>query len=231
MENLAERSAAFESAHPQEILQWAAAAYRGKLAVVTSFQITGIVTLHMLSKISPETPVLTLDTGLLFPETLRLITELESRLSIQITRITPELTVEAQNETYGIGLWEHEPALCCYLRKVLPLQNTMHSYDAWITGLRRDQSSRRANVPIVSWDDQHQAVKITPFATWTEEMLWTYIHAYDLPYNSLHDRGYPSIGCFPCTRAVEQGEDKRAGRWSGHNKTECGIHFSTVGAD
>lgn len=228
MENL---STEFESAHPQDILRWAAETYGEKLAVVTSFQITGIVTLHMLSQIAPETPVLTLDTGLLFPETYALIDTLEAKLGISITRIAPELSVVEQNENYGVGLWEHEPALCCYLRKVLPLQKAMQSYDAWITGLRRDQSQKRARVPIVSWDEQHHAVKITPFATWTEEMLWTYIHAYELPYNPLHDRGYPSIGCLPCTRAVQAGEDKRAGRWSGHSKTECGIHFSTVGAD
>lgn len=223
-----EISTQFEESHPQDILRWAAETYGSKLALVTSFQITGIVTLHMLSNIAPDTPILTLDTGLLFPQTYDLMDELEAKLGMSITRITPHYTVEEQHEAYGNALWEHEASLCCYLRKMLPLQKAMQNYDAWITGLRRDQSAGRSGTKIVAWDSQHNAAKISPFATWTEEMLWTYIHAYELPYNRLHDEGYPSIGCWPCTKAVQAGEDKRAGRWAGQSKTECGIHFATV---
>jgi phosphoadenosine phosphosulfate reductase len=117
------------------------------------------------------------------------------------------------------------------MRKVQPLQQALTDYRAWITGLRRDQSSRRASTPIVSWDDRHGLVKICPFSNWTEDMMWTYIHAYDLPYNTLHDRGYPSIGCHTCTRAVDGDGDARSGRWVGHAKSECGIHLSLVGSE
>jgi phosphoadenosine phosphosulfate reductase len=113
---------------------------------------------------------------------------------------------------------------------VLPLKNALKGYSAWATGLRRDQSPLRAKVPIVSWDKQHELVKIAPFATWTEDMIWLYMNTYDLPYNKLHDQGYPSIGCWPCTNPVQEGQDTRAGRWAGTRKTECGIHFSSIGA-
>lgn len=115
--------------------------------------------------------------------------------------------------------------MCCNLRKTVPLNEALVGYEAWITGLRRDQSAGRAATPIVPWDKKYNKVKLSPFATWTESMIWTYIHAHELPYNTLHDQGYPSIGCYPCTRSVEPGsQDKRAGRWANHTKTECGIH-------
>jgi phosphoadenosine phosphosulfate reductase len=227
MEELETISRELESAAPQQILRWAVEEFGEQLVVVTSFQITGIVTMHMLSEFAPQTPIVTLDTGLLFPETYALMDELEARLGMTITRVTPEYTVDGQNERYGTNLWEHEPSMCCYLRKMQPLQSALLNYDAWITGLRRDQSKGRANTPIVSWDNRHDLVKLSPFALWTADMLWTYIDAYDLPYNDLHDQGYPSIGCWPCTQPVSNPDDKRAGRWVGHGKTECGIHLST----
>jgi phosphoadenosine phosphosulfate reductase len=219
----------FETAYPQDILRWAAETYGDKLAVVTSFQPTGIVTLHMLSEIAPQIPVLTLDTGLLFPETYALMDALEQRLNLRLIRLRPAQNVAEQANTYGPNLWEREPDECCNLRKTLPLAEALVDYDAWITGLRRDQSAGRSNVPIIGLDKKHGKVKLSPFATWTEEMLWTYIHAYDLPYNMLHNQGYPSIGCYPCTKAVDpNSQDKRAGRWANHAKTECGIHVNTL---
>lgn len=217
----------FETTYPQASLEWAAATYGDKLAVVTSFQPTGIVTLHMLSEIAPRTPVLTLDTGLLFPETYAVMDELEQRLNLNLIRVRPAQTVAQQAATEGANLWEREPDRCCNLRKTVPLANALAGYDAWITGLRRDQSSGRRGVPIVSWDAKYNNVKLSPLANWTEEMVWTYIHAHELPYNALHDQNYPSIGCYPCTQpAAPDALDKRAGRWSGHEKTECGIHIS-----
>lgn len=218
-------AARFEAAYPQDILAWATETYGNKLAVVTSFQPTGIVTLHMLREIAPELPVMTIDTGLLFPETYALMDQLEAQLGVTIRRIQPEQTVAQQAQTYGDALWSHDADRCCEMRKVRPLETALHGYDAWVTGLRRDQSVTRAHTPIVSWDKRHNLLKLSPFATWDESMIWTYIQAHELPYNELHDQGYPSIGCYTCTRAVLNGEDARAGRWASLNKTECGIHL------
>jgi phosphoadenosine phosphosulfate reductase len=222
----------FETLYPQDILQWVVEQYGSHMGVVTSFQPTGIVTLHMLHELGAQIDVLTLDTGLLFPETYALMADLEARLNINIIRVRPGQTVRQQSITYGEKLWESNPDLCCNLRKTLPLSAVLSRYALWITGLRRDQSEGRRAVPIMAWDEKYNNVKLSPLATWTEEMVWTYIHAHDLPYNQLHDQGYPTIGCAPCTRPVEAGSDKRAGRWVGHAKTECGIHLqsSTVSA-
>ncbi|HLA41864.1 MAG TPA: phosphoadenylyl-sulfate reductase [Aggregatilineales bacterium] len=218
----------FESAHPQDILKWAAEAYGEKLVVVTSFQPTGIVTLHMLQKIAPRTPVVTLDTGLLFPETRALMDQLQEMLDINLIRVTPEMTVEQQAQRYGDKLWERQPDFCCHLRKTNPLKSTLLNYDAWITGLRRDQSPEREKTPIITEDRRYGLMKLAPFATWTEEMIWTYLTAYNLPYNPLHDQGYPSIGCLTCTIPVADGADMRSGRWAEKGKTECGIHVDLI---
>ncbi len=225
--NLEVLNQSFEIGSPQDVLQWAADTYGDRLAVVTSFQPTGIVTLHMLSEIAPRTPVLTLDTGLLFPETYALMDELEARLNLNLTRVRPAQTLDQQAETYGSDLWARVPDQCCNLRKTVPLTNALAGYKAWITGLRRDQSNGRKATPLVSWDSKYENVKLSPFATWTEDMIWTYINAHELPYNKLHDQNYPSIGCFTCTMpASPDATDKRAGRWVGHTKTECGIHVN-----
>ncbi len=221
------RAAEFESASPQDVLRWATETYGNKLAIVTSFQPTGIVTLHMMSEIAPGTPVLTLDTGLLFPETYELMDQLERQLNLNLTRVRPVQTVAQQAESHGPALWDRDPDLCCNLRKTVPLVAALAGYGAWVTGLRRDQDEGRAATPVVSWDKKYHKVKLAPFATWTEDMIWTYLTAHELPYNALHDQHYPSIGCYPCTRAVDPGvDDKRAGRWANRSKTECGIHLA-----
>jgi phosphoadenosine phosphosulfate reductase len=215
----------FEFVSPQEMLCWAWHAFGDRLAVVTSFQPTGIVTLHMLREIAPHAAVLTLDTGLLFPETYQLIDQIEKEWQINLIRVRPAQTVEQQAQAYGDTLWKFNPDQCCHLRKTVPLGDSLAGFDAWITGLRRDQHNGRKATPLISWDKKYGKVKLSPLAAWTEEMVWTYIHAHELPYNSLHDLNYASIGCFPCTRAVEPGEDSRSGRWRGQAKTECGIHL------
>ena len=215
----------YESASPQDILAWAARTYGDQLALVTSFQPTGIVTLHMLQQIAPDLPVLTLDTGLLFQETYDLIDQLQSQFNLNLHRIRPQQTVDQQAQLHGDALWSRDPDTCCNLRKTRPLDDALAQYGAWITGLRRDQSPTRANTPVIQWDKKHGIAKLCPFATWTESMIWTYIEAYDLPYNTLHDNNYPTIGCFPCTQAVTDGADPRAGRWVQSSKTECGIHL------
>ncbi len=226
-ESITALAAELENAYPQDILRWAAETFGEQLAVVTSFQPTGIVTLHMLSEIAPHTAVLTLDTGLLFPETYALMDEVEQRLDLNLIRIRPAQTVAQQAHMHGAALWEREPDRCCELRKTAPLDAALAGFDAWITGLRRDQSDGRKATPVLSWDQKHSMVKLSPFVTWTEDMIWTYLHAHELPYNALHEQGYPSIGCQVCTQRPDpSAADKRAGRWVNHAKTECGIHIA-----
>lgn len=218
----------FESADPREILSWANTTYGEKLAIVTSFQTTGIVTLHMMQDIAPSTPVLTLDTGFLFPETIDLMDTLEKRFDLNLQRIKPRQTPRQQARDYGDRLWERNPDRCCHIRKSIPLREALSGFSAWVTGLRRDQSASRANTPIVSRDSRTGLIKIAPFANWTEDEIWTYVRAHDLPYNPLHDIGYPSIGCWTCTKAVNHDADSRSGRWSQRDKTECGIHIEHI---
>ena len=223
--DLSQVAARFEQAYPQDILRWAAETYGDRLALVTSFGPTGMVTLHMLQEVSPQTPVLTLDTGLLFDETYQLIEEVEARFGITVERIRPELTVEEQGAAYGDALWRRDPDQCCMMRKTIPLGKALDGYAAWIAGLRRDQSSQRAVTPIISRDNRYGLAKLNPLATWTEDMVWTYIRACELPYNRLHDQGFRSIGCHTCTQASTGEGDGREGRWSWSRKTECGIHL------
>ena len=212
--------------YPEDILRWSVDTYGDRLAVVTSFQVTGIVTLHMLSEMGLNVDVLTVDTGLLFSETYDLMARVQDRLKFNLIPVRAELNVEQQNAQYGDALWTRDADACCRMRKVVPLDRVLVGYDAWIAGLRRDQSKTRSSLQAVSWDKRNEKVKISPLIDWTEEMVWTYIHAYDLPYNVLHDQGYPSIGCYTCTQPVEAGQDIRAGRWANSSKTECGIHLA-----
>jgi len=218
--------AQLDDASPQKILQWAHDRYGDELVVVTSFQITGIVTLHMLREITDNVQVMTLDTGLLFPETYQLIEDVEEKLDISVQRIKPEISLPDQARQHGSLLWETNPDACCNLRKTVPLRKAMRGYSAWITGLRRDQSPMRVNTPVIDWDERYNMIKLCPFATWTEDMLWTYIEAHELPYNTLHNRGYTSIGCYTCTMAGKG----REGRWQNSSKTECGLHFQLIKA-
>ncbi len=217
-----------ENASPYEVLSWARQTFGDKLAIVTSFQPTGIVTLHMMQRIAPRTPILTLDTGLLFPETQDLIDHYESRFNLDLRRIKPRQTPKQQARDYGDRLWERNPDRCCHIRKTIPLRDALDGFDAWITGLRRDQSAGRADTAIVSRDGHSGRVKIAPFANWSADIVWRYIRSHDLPYNPLHDQGYPSIGCWTCTRAASADGDSRSGRWSNQSKTECGIHLPTA---
>ena len=218
-------AAKFESASPYDILSWASETFGEQLAIVTSFQITGIITLHMMQRIAPRTPVLTLDTGLLFPETQDLIDGLEARFQLNLQRIKPRQTPKQQARDYGDRLWERNPDRCCHIRKTIPLRDALSGFDAWVTGLRRDQSTSRAETPIVSHDSRSGLIKIAPFAHWTEDMVWRYIRDHELPFNALHEAGYPSIGCWTCTKAVGAGESRRSGRWANRSKSECGIHI------
>lgn len=174
-------------------------------------------------------PVFTLDTGLLFPETLQLKQRLEAHFGFSIEGVQPDFTVEEQAEAQGPELWKRDPDLCCTVRKVLPLQRKLAELDCWITGLRREQADTRVGIGIVEvylFDETsgREIVKLNPMASWSRDAIWKYIHQHAIPYNPLHDQGYRSIGCWPCTRKIANGEDERAGRWTGFNKVECGIH-------
>ncbi|TVR21258.1 MAG: phosphoadenylyl-sulfate reductase [Anaerolineaceae bacterium] len=220
-EQIKDLAATLEGESPQAILRYAHQTYRDQLAIVTSFQITGIVTLHMLREMT-DAPlqVLTLDTGVLFAETYQLMERVAARFDVSIQRLQPEPEDIAAHDE---ALWLTDADQCCYIRKTKPLAHGLAPYSAWVTGLRRDQSPSRATTPVIGWDGRYNMVKFCPFAGWTQDMLWTYIRAHDLPYNALHDAGYPSIGCVPCTRPAAD-DDLRSGRWAGTAKTECGIH-------
>ncbi len=224
--NIAALAAEMESEQPGDILSWASETFGGRLAIVTSFQNTGIAALHMLQTIAPRTPVLTLDTGLLFPETNDLIDQLEARFTLNLRRIQPRQTPRQQARDYGDRLWERNPDRCCHIRKTIPLRDALAGVDAWVTGLRRDQSAARAATPIISRDRRNGSIKIAPFANWREDQVWAYIRRHDLPVNPLYAMGYPSIGCWPCTRAASSTADRRSGRWAQRSKSECGIHIA-----
>jgi phosphoadenosine phosphosulfate reductase len=213
-----------ESWDAQQALRWGFSQFGESLAVASSFGAEDVVLIDMASRLS-KFRVFTLDTDFLFRETYVLIDEIEAHYGIEVERTRAELTPEAQAEQYGAALWASRPDACCQLRKVEPLKKKLSGLSAWVTGVRRDQAPTRANTRKVEWDAKFGLVKLNPLADWNWSQVWDYIRANNVPYNPLHDRDYPSIGCTYCTRPVKLGEDPRAGRWSGFSKTECGLHI------
>jgi len=189
---------------------------------------SGSVILDLLHRAGEEVPVCYLDTDLLFDETYALVERVKARYGIEPIPVRSHLDLHEQAERHGEALWSSDPDACCALRKVEPQAEFLRSYRAWITGIRRDQSASRSGAHAIDWDDRFHLVKVSPLVDWTEEDVWAYIREHDVPYNALHDEGYPSIGCWPCTRAVGSGEDERAGRWIGTAKTECGLHTTAA---
>jgi phosphoadenosine phosphosulfate reductase len=217
----------------EAVLAWAWERFGLRAAIGTSFQGAGLVMLHLATTHGLRFPVFTLDTGLLFPETLALKVRLEEFFGLSIEALQPDLTVEQQEAAHGPELWRHNPDLCCAFRKVLPLQARLAGLDCWITGLRRQQSESRAAVGIVELHslaegEGREILKLNPMAGWTRDAVWQYLRDRQIPYNPLHDQGYRSIGCWPCTRKTAAGEEERAGRWTGFVKSECGIHTFTA---
>ncbi len=209
---------------PHKIIAWAVATFGPDLAMTSSFQQQSVVLLHIVSWVAPDLPILFLDTGYHFPETLAFKDQLVEQFGLKnVQVIRPALSQEAQVAQYGPNLWQTNPDLCCYINKVQPLQEAMRHYRAWITGIRRDQATSRANTPIVDVREDG-LTKIAPLANWTEEDVERYARFHNLPRHPLYDLGYKSIGCAPCTQPVQEGEDPRAGRWAGHAKKECGLH-------
>jgi phosphoadenosine phosphosulfate reductase len=221
---LAEASRRLETADPETIIRWAVDRYFPRLTMATAFGPEGCVILYLLSKIQPETYVFNLDTGYQFAETLQLRDRIAEKYGIEVELKRPDSTVAEYEAKHGGPLHGTQPDRCCYDRKVVVLHEAVKGMHAWMSGIRRDQSPDRAQAPIVGWDNRFQLVKISPLANMTKSDIWKLILDEDIPYNPLHDQGYPSVGCQPCTRAVLFGEDERSGRWSGSAKTECGLH-------
>jgi phosphoadenosine phosphosulfate reductase len=227
--NLEPLSKRFDRQHPREVLRWGLTTFGKDLALATGFGPSGVVLLHLISRMRNKATVFYLQTDLLFPETLALRDRLAGQLGIQFTEIQPDLSLEEQAQEYGAKLWTRDPDLCCRLRKVEPLRRFLAGKKAWVTAIRRDQSPMRASTRVVDWDRANGLLKISPLAGWSRDQVWAYLREQDLPYNSLHDQGYPSIGCYPCTRPVAAGGTERAGRWVGTGKLECGIHVQPDG--
>ncbi|MDQ4007677.1 MAG: phosphoadenylyl-sulfate reductase [Actinomycetota bacterium] len=211
-----------ELAPAELIIEWAVETFGDRFCVTSSMADAALA--HLAGQVSPGIDVVFLDTGYHFAETIGTRDAVAATLPVNVVTAQPEQTVAEQDAAYGRDLYKTDPDLCCALRKVAPLQNALERYDAWATGLRRDETHNRVITPVVGWDEQKGKVKVSPLARWSEDDVARYIEDNNVLVNPLLHDGYPSIGCWPCTRRVAPGEDKRAGRWAGTNKTECGIH-------
>ena len=221
----------FVGASPQDVLTWAGEQFSPDLSLACSFGgASGMVLLDMVSTLGLDLEVFYLDTDLLFPESYALRDEAVRRYGIEPVAYRSRLSLDQQASEHGAELWRTDPDRCCYLRKVAPNEQALKGKLAWITGIRRDQAGTRAAIEPVQWDDTFGLVKVCPLASWTESQIWDYVRLHDVRVNELHGRGYPSIGCMPCTRPVLPGESLRAGRWSGSAKSECGLHVSPLAA-
>ncbi len=218
----------FEVQPAEEIIRWTLLESGiDRIAVASAFQAEGTAIIHMAVSIQPDIPILFLETGYHFAETLAFKERLTEQLGLNALDLTGDHTVASQAEELGPRLYERNPKLCCELNKVIPLNRAFEQLDGWITGMRRDSAWTRKNTPIISLTELESGntlLKVNPIANWTRRDAWTYLKEHDLPHNPLYELGYASIGCAPCSRIVFPGEDERAGRWSGLLKTECGIH-------
>jgi len=222
---LDEHSRRLDLASPEEIIAWGVERFAPYLTMATAFGPEGCVILSMLAKIAPETYIFNLETGYQFQETLELRDRIAQRYDIEVDLLQPELSVPEYEALHGGPLYRTNPKQCCFDRKVKVLERAAAGMHAWMSGIRRDQTPDRAQAGIVRWDKKFGMVKISPLLNWTKKDVWKRIVDENVPYNPLHDQGFPSIGCWPCTRAVGAEEtDERAGRWSGMHKTECGLH-------
>jgi phosphoadenosine phosphosulfate reductase len=214
----------------EEVLRYIIKNFKGKIGFSTSFGAEDQVITKMIADVDPDVYIFTLDTGRMFPETYDLIEMTSQRYKVKINVFFPQQkAVEEMVNGKGINLFYESVdnrKLCCHIRKIEPLKRALENVDLWISGLRREQSVTRENLALVVWDDLNQKIKLNPLIDWKSDNLWDYIRQNNIPYNPLHDKGFPSIGCQPCTRAVEPGEDIRAGRWWWENPEmkECGLH-------
>jgi phosphoadenosine phosphosulfate reductase len=209
---------------PRAILEWAVQRFYPRLTMATAFGAEGCVLIALLAEVEPKVRVFNLETGYQFAETLALRDQLAERYGIEVELIRPETSVAEYEARHGGPLYRSNPDQCCYDRKIVPLRRALAGYDAWITAIRSDQTLDRAGAPVVGADPKFGLVKINPLVTWSRRDVWAFIVTHGVPYNPLHDQGYPSIGCWPCTHRVAAGGDERSGRWAGLAKTECGLH-------
>jgi phosphoadenosine phosphosulfate reductase len=219
-----------EALSAEDVLRWAHGEFGERLCLTCSWQKQSSVLVHMTSELSLEVDVIELDTHLFFKETYETRERLVNRYGLSL--IQPEIvTIAEQHRREGPNLWERDPDRCCHIRKVEPLLRALEPYDAWVSGIRRDQSPSRAGARKVERSERYGVWRIQPLADWSEEEVWRYIADNDIPYNPLHDVGYRSIGCIPCTRPTRPDEEERAGRWAGSDKLECGIHLDKPRGD
>ena len=225
-EEIAAASDRLTGASPVEVLRWAVDRFHPRLVMATAFGAEGCCLIHMLAEIEPSVRIFNLETGYQFSETLELRERIQRRYGIEVELIRPDLTVPEYEAEHGGPMYVHRPDQCCHDRKVLPLKLAVERIAplAWISAIRKDQTGDRAQADLVQWDPKFNLTKVNPLLNWTKKDVWNFVVKHDVPYNPLHDRGYPSIGCWPCTRAVADGEDERAGRWAGKVKKECGLH-------
>jgi phosphoadenosine phosphosulfate reductase len=225
-EEIAAANEQLTGADPQQILQWAVKRFHPRLLMATAFGAEGCCIIHMLSEIEPGVMFINLETGYQFPATLEVRDRIRDRYGIEVELILPDQTVEQYEKEHGGPLHGLRPDQCCHDRKIVPLRQALKRLDpaAWISAIRKDQTTDRKQADIVQWDAKFNLVKVNPLLNWTKKEVWAFIINNEVPYNPMHDMGYPSIGCWPCTRAVNAGEDERAGRWAGKVKKECGLH-------
>ncbi|MBI5958247.1 MAG: phosphoadenylyl-sulfate reductase [Chloroflexi bacterium] len=226
-EEITELNVRFDGADPAAIITWAGERLMPALAATSSFQTQSVALLHLIGQVRPDLPVIFLDTGYHFPETLAYRDELVARLGLTLRIVRAEINQAEVIKQHGDALYRRDPDLCCYINKVEPMQRALRDLDAWLTGIRRDQTSTRAAAQVIELLPDGQA-KINPLLAWTRQDLWSYIHHHDLPSHPLFSQGYISIGCAPCTAPVTDGGDERSGRWAGKNKTECGLHTNAL---
>jgi phosphoadenosine phosphosulfate reductase len=220
-------SASFEGRAPEELLREVLTRYGSRAILACSFGAEDVVLVDMIQRIRPGTPLFYLDTDFLFEETYEVRDRIVAKYGLtaeQAIQVKSLLTPDQQAAEHGPVLWARDPDLCCQLRKVEPLSRVLRGYAAWITGIRRDQAPSRAHAALIDWDSKFGLVKVNPLASWSAADVWRYIQAHDVPYNPLHERNYPSIGCTHCTAPILPGEDPRSGRWKSFAKTECGLH-------
>jgi len=210
---------------PQEIIRWSVVRFYPRLTMATAFGAEGCCIIHMISEIEPNVRIFNLDTGYQFRETLEMRNRILGRYGIEVEFVRPELTAAEYEREHGGPLYSIRPDKCCHDRKILPLKRAVLGYDAWISAIRGDQTEHRKVASVVQTDAKFGLIKVNPLLHWTKADVWQFILAHEVPYNPLHDRGYPSIGCRPCTEPVHGDGDERSGRWSGQPKKECGLHI------
>jgi phosphoadenosine phosphosulfate reductase len=220
-------SDSFEAKQPWDLLEYALKAYPRQIVLACSFGAEDVALVDMMHRIDPDAPLFYLDTDFLFPETIDVRDRIIAHYGLkpaQVIQMKSKLTPDQQAVQHGPALWASKPDQSCELRKIEPLSRILANYRAWITGIRRDQAPTRANAGLIEWDKKFNLIKVNPMARWSSEDVWTYLQLHEVPYNALHDRNYPSIGCTHCTAPVLPGNDPRSGRWKNFGKTECGLH-------